>query len=295
MGGTGVVDTGTLVLTSVTVSATGLINASTNPAFGQQENPDGVSTQNAATPAPSTYLAPGLSGWSLLGRIGTTGGWQEVGKGPTTLTGAGELFLAVNDDIYSDNSGSWTATVTLPPPAPTATTGAASSVTGSSATLTGTVNPRGLPADYYFVYGLTPSYGQRTASQLLPAGSADVPVSASVSGLSAGVTYHYALVAGRPADIGTTLGQAVQGSDRTFTTVAAAASPTPTPTPSVSAGASAVPSPSAGSTAAAVRGTGTATALPFTGSQAVPQMVGAAGVLLAAGAGLICLGRRRRT
>jgi hypothetical protein len=112
--------------------------------------------------------------------------------------------------------------------APTVRTGAATSVTFSSATLTGSVNPRGLSTLVYFQVGTTNKYGAQSAPQQLPAGGAAVPVAISFPGLTAATTYHYRLVATNSA--GTTL-----GADRTLTTpkiplsLSIAASPTEVP------------------------------------------------------------------
>src|SRR5215208_3656588 len=91
--------------------------------------------------------------------------------------------------------------------APAATTGAASGVTRSAATLNGTAT------SWHFEYGTTTAYGLQSAGA--DAGSGDEPVAVSipVSGLSAGTTYHYRVVAAN-AD-GT-----VEGADRTFPTAA---------------------------------------------------------------------------
>ncbi len=57
-----------------------------------------------------TCAAPGLSAYSLVGRIGD-GQPFLIGTGPVTVTGAGELYLAFNDGNYTDNHGSFTATL----------------------------------------------------------------------------------------------------------------------------------------------------------------------------------------
>lgn len=57
---------------------------------------------------PATLLP--ASSW--IARVGT-GPWVAVGSGPTTLSGTGEIQFAFNDGLYSDNSGSFVATVTL--------------------------------------------------------------------------------------------------------------------------------------------------------------------------------------
>lgn len=127
-------------------------------------------------------------------------------------------------------------TFTTPGP-PAASTEAAISVTETGATLQGTVSPNGHPTTYAFQYGTTTSYGQETSAQSPVEGSSGVSVSVPVTGLAAGVTYHYRLVAKNEKGL-------AEGADRTFTTVSGAPpkepsgeppakepSPTPTPTP----------------------------------------------------------------
>jgi hypothetical protein len=97
--------------------------------------------------------------------------------------------------------------------APAATTGAASGVTRSAATLSGTADPNGTSTTWYFEYGTTTAYGLQSAGGDAGAGNDPLAVSVAVSGLSAGTTYHYRLVA-VSAD-GT-----VRGADRTFRTAA---------------------------------------------------------------------------
>jgi phosphodiesterase/alkaline phosphatase D-like protein len=94
---------------------------------------------------------------------------------------------------------------------PSATTGGASGVSATSATVTGTVNPQGQDTHYYFEYGTSTAYGAKTASTDAGSGLSDVSVSAAISGLSPNATYHYRLVATA------TLGVA-KGADKTFTT-----------------------------------------------------------------------------
>ena len=56
------------------------------------------------------FLLPGAPAWGLVGRVGA-GPWVQVGSGPTALSGTGALVFAVNDDLYVDNTGSFTVTV----------------------------------------------------------------------------------------------------------------------------------------------------------------------------------------
>lgn len=95
--------------------------------------------------------------------------------------------------------------------APSATTGGASGVTRSAATLNGTVDPNGTATSWRFEYGTTTAYGLSSAGGDAGAGADPVAVSIGVSGLSAGTTYHYRVVASS-AD------GDVTGADRTFRT-----------------------------------------------------------------------------
>jgi hypothetical protein len=94
---------------------------------------------------------------------------------------------------------------------PLVTTGGAAQVTITTATLTGTVNPRGLTTSYFFQYGTTTAYGSRTPSTSVGKGGAAVAAAAQVTGLAPNTRYHYRLLA-RNSD-GT-----VAGNDRTFRT-----------------------------------------------------------------------------
>ena len=94
---------------------------------------------------------------------------------------------------------------------PASTTGAATNLAQSSATIAGTVNPNGTATSYYFQYGTSTSYGSTTPSTDAGSGTADVAVSANLTGLASSTTYHYRLVA--VSSVGTT-----DGADETFST-----------------------------------------------------------------------------
>jgi hypothetical protein len=97
--------------------------------------------------------------------------------------------------------------------APTARTGPAQHVTQTTATITGTVDPNGLPTTYRFDYGTSTAYGRSTLVSPAGSGSGQEPESASLSDLRPATTYHYRIVAISAA------GQ-TSGGDRTFTTPA---------------------------------------------------------------------------
>jgi hypothetical protein len=105
--------------------------------------------------------------------------------------------------------GSDTIFTTLGPPA--VTTNAASYVDSSSARVNGTLDPNGLTTTVYFLYGPTTSYGFTTAAET-QIGNTYRAVNANISGLSAGMIYHFRIVATNSA--GTRY-----GSDTTFSTL----------------------------------------------------------------------------
>jgi hypothetical protein len=117
--------------------------------------------------------------------------------------------------------------------AATATTGPATAVSSSGATLNGTVNPNEHQTSYYFEYGTTGAYGSPVPATPAAVGSdaSDHVVSQTLGGLAPYTTYHYRLVA---VDA---LGFTTYGTDIGFTTSAA-----PPPPESGS-----VPAPGAGS------------------------------------------------
>lgn len=72
--------------------------------------------------------------------------------------------------------------------------------TNSEVTLRGWVNPRGLPASYYFEYGTTPAFGTKTSSKEAGSGSSNVAVSERVAGLVPGTHYFWRVVASNSSD-----------------------------------------------------------------------------------------------
>lgn len=154
-----------------------------------------------ATPAPHSSFA----------------GWSVTGDPSTSCTGA---TTPCNVTI---GSGDVVATATFNQDPPTATTGSASGVTQTGATLGGTVNASGAATTCTFEYGPTAAYGSSVPCAADPgSGTSDTAVSATVSGLSAGTAYHFRVVARNAG--GTTA-----GGDQTFTTASATPPPPPPP------------------------------------------------------------------
>jgi len=95
---------------------------------------------------------------------------------------------------------------------PGASTGAASAVAATTATLNGNAfNPSLVAGTVLFQYGTTTAYGKSTSSRPVTATSRKAPVSAAVSGLQPGTRYHFRLVV-------TDATGTAHGADRTFTT-----------------------------------------------------------------------------
>jgi hypothetical protein len=144
----------------------------------------GSGTANAAVSASLTGLT-----------AGTTYHYRVVAtNGAGTDRGA--------DGIFTTSAG------------PVAVTGAATSVTTTTVTLNGTVDPNGRATAWYFEYGTSTGYGSKTAERSVGSGTSTTSVAASVSGLTRGRLYHYRLVA--TSDAGTS-----RGADQTFSTVSA--------------------------------------------------------------------------
>jgi 6-phosphogluconolactonase (cycloisomerase 2 family) len=87
---------------------------------------------------------------------------------------------------------------------PVVVTGAASGVSGSVASLSGSVNPTGSQTSYVFEYGTSTSFGSISAPQGVGSNDSPVAAVAGLSGLATNTTYFYRLVASN--SIGTTAG-----------------------------------------------------------------------------------------
>ena len=191
-----------------------------------------VFAAGAAAAAPSTTTGPttavGASSATVTGSVNPGGKattwYVEYGTSTTygsqtssTSAGSGSSSLNVSANLSSLKSGTTyhyrlVATnadgtthgndavfTTLTPP--DVVTGTASSITASSATLNGTVDANGRATTYYFEYGSSTSYGTKTAVKSAGSGTTPQPVATGISGLQAGHTYHFRLVA--TSDAGT--------------------------------------------------------------------------------------------
>jgi hypothetical protein len=95
---------------------------------------------------------------------------------------------------------------------PGVSTGSAASVTQTTATLIGSVNPKGAATTYFFQYGTTSLYGAQTAPTAAGKRSKPGRVAVPVGALAPFTRYHYRLVAGNSKGL-------TKGRDRTFRTL----------------------------------------------------------------------------
>jgi TonB-dependent SusC/RagA subfamily outer membrane receptor len=120
----------------------------------------------------------------------------EVLKGTsTTIYGSrGANGVILIDQINAPHIDS--LKLTTPGKAPLAETRMATNIKGSTATLNGVVNANDLPTIVTFEYGTSPSHGTIiTSSQSPVTGKISGYVSADITGLKAGITYYFRIIA----------------------------------------------------------------------------------------------------
>jgi hypothetical protein len=156
-------------------------------------------------------------------RTGLTGSTYNAYTVSSAVTGNGTYAFVVTSNsttqrfFNSDDAATGKPTLDLSwtdptgPAAPVVTTGAASSITSSGATLNGTVNPGNAVTTCHFDYGTSIGYGTSTADQNVGSGGTVVPVSQAITGLTASTPYHFRLVCTNSVAI-------TLGADATFTT-----------------------------------------------------------------------------
>jgi hypothetical protein len=189
-------------------------------------NPSGPATFNHCD---STPLPAGVG--NIASNPGFVSGEYRLDTGsPCIDTGTNQPWMATATDL-DDNWRIANGTVDMGAfefgslPMPAVTTNPATSVASFSATLNGSLNPRGATTMVYFQYGPTTSYGSTTPMQTRT-GNTVRPITANISGLLASHVYHFRIVAHNNG--GTSF-----GSDRTFTTLSATGPPVVTTNPAM--------------------------------------------------------------
>lgn len=134
---------------------------------------------------------------------------------PHVLLAKGDNVITVKaaDRVGNTGIAKITITYTTGDNAPLATTGLAASITTDLATLGGTVHAMGLPTTAWFQYGTSSrQYSSMSPIQDVEELELDTPVGNRLSGLQAGTTYYYRLVAQNSAG-------SASGGEMTFTTL----------------------------------------------------------------------------
>jgi hypothetical protein len=176
-----------------TASAIGLTMATLNGS---------ASPNGSATTAYFQYgLTTGYGGLTPTVSIGSGTSSVVVSGGVLSGLTCGTLYhyrlLATNaagPAAGADATFSTTGCITVSR-APRVTTGIASSVGATTATLTATVNPNGWSTSAYFQYGKTTAYGMQTTGIGLGDATIGKAVASMVFGLSCGTVYHFRAVA----------------------------------------------------------------------------------------------------
>ena len=156
----------------------------------------GGPTDNAGAGA-AWVLAHSGTAWEQQGEKLTAKSGEEIGEGnlgtSVALSSEGNTALIGGPTDNAGVGATWVFVNT----APTVETKPASSLTQTTATLNATVNPNGGEVSKCeFEYGTTTAYGKTASCSSLPgSGSSPVAVSASVSALTPGTTYHFRISA----------------------------------------------------------------------------------------------------
>lgn len=150
-----------------------------------------------------TYLGGGGHAVLCVGYNDEPGNryWLMLNSWGTTAQRPNGLFRVAMDMNYGcQNSGLgyafyWQTLDLVFDNTPGAQTEAPTSVTSTSVTFNARVNPRDFETEYFFEYGGSASYGNRTAGQSAGAGGVFVDVSEDMTSLLPRSSYHYRIVA----------------------------------------------------------------------------------------------------
>jgi hypothetical protein len=153
----------------------------------------------------------------------------DPGPGAPTAVGSYAVTGSITNPDYA---GSATGTLQITPVPPLPVTGAATLITAQTATLNGTVNPKGSATrawfHYYYVAG-TNTFTATTGTFSAGNGNASVAFTEAITGLVPATVYHYQAIASNGIST-------VNGALKTFTTLAAPTFNNTTPqTPQLSA------------------------------------------------------------
>jgi hypothetical protein len=140
------------------------------------------------------YDADGPSGAQGAQDVSYSANWSSSQYGVATSYSNGKFYgnaQGLNATAFLSVNGNGAQTYSIP----LVETDYASNISGSSATLTGWVNPSGAQTSYRFEYGTNFSLGSATQFTTIGSGNADQFVSSPLSGLSPNTTYYFRVTA----------------------------------------------------------------------------------------------------
>ena len=200
------------VVNSITPThdATGISPASSiTVTFSQAMNTASVQAAFSTTPASTGNFV-----WSSGNTVAT--------YTPSSNLAGSTIYTVRIGDAATDSTGlamhgafesRFTTGVASSTARPSINSFSSSGVTDATASLAAAVTPNGAATTAFFEYGLTTGYGTTVSGQAIGSGNSPINVSANLSGLIPGTTYHYRVYATN--SVGTTF-----GADATFDTSA---------------------------------------------------------------------------
>jgi len=204
--------------TTAQTFATLTTTAISNPTKTTATSGGNISTDGGATITARGVVWSNTQNPTVETNLGKTNNGTGTGQFTSDITGLSAV-TTYYVRAYATNSkgtayGNQVQFTTSAIPAPTATTGTASNQNYTTATLNANVNANNESTTVTFEYGTTTAYGQTIAATPSPVtGSTNTNVSANLSGLAAGTTYHFRVKAESAGGIS-------YGTNATFSTIA---------------------------------------------------------------------------
>jgi hypothetical protein len=196
---------------NATSTATSTQNEGREPAAPAALTSSNVTVSNSSAVVTGTVTPNGAQTayWYEFGKTANLGlktAAKTVGSGfaaipaPEYITGLSAntqyyFRLVAKNSLGTSNGAIRSFTTNMIPPqqgsAPSVSSAGAASITKSSATIRGNVNPNGWDTSYWFEFGETANLGNVTAFQSAGGGKVAVNVSAVLSGLKPSTRYYY--------------------------------------------------------------------------------------------------------